>query len=96
MKGTEWEIILVAFVFMILFVSIFAIGIFGRPRQTTTTTTNTEENKYCKIDLDCVIDVKATGERCLLVYPGDFIPFCGCLTSQDCKEGSCDSYNKCS
>jgi len=96
MKGIEPEIILVAFVFMILFVSIFVIGIFGRPSQTKTTATTTEEKKYCKVDLDCVNNAKENGERCLLVYPGDFIPFCGCLTSQDCKVGSCDYSNKCS
>jgi hypothetical protein len=38
------------------------------------------------------------GPQCLLVYPGDFTPFCGCLTSTDClnlRSGVCGSSNKC-
>jgi hypothetical protein len=95
MKGTDWEIILVAFVFMILFVSlIFVSTVSSKPP--TESTTNVTEKKYCKTDEDCVNNSKEKGKRCLLIYPGDFVPFCGCLTSEDCKVGNCESNNKCS
>jgi hypothetical protein len=91
----DWEIILVAFVFMILFVSLMVASISGKPSPYQNTT-KPEEKKYCKIDEDCLKDDKENGKKCLLVYPGDFIPFCGCLTNEDCKVGNCGSSNKCS
>lgn len=36
------------------------------------------------------------GTKCITVYPGDFTPFCGCTTDDDCLSGSCGPENKCS
>jgi hypothetical protein len=92
MKG-DWEIVLLAFVLMIVFVSLMIAGVSGKPPPEGKATT-TEQKKYCKTDNDCSDD--ANGKRCLLIYPGDFIPFCGCLTNNDCAVGICGQNNICS
>lgn len=53
-----------------------------------------QEIKICKTDNDCLNS--EDGTRCLMVYPGDFEPFCGCMTNNDCISGSCGPNNKCS
>ncbi|MFH1474115.1 MAG: hypothetical protein ABIE55_04485 [Candidatus Aenigmatarchaeota archaeon] len=52
------------------------------------------EMEICKTHEDCLN--QEDGTRCITVYPGDFQPFCGCMTDADCIMGSCGSDNKCS
>lgn len=49
--------------------------------------------KTCNADDDCLSDPK--GSKCLVIYPSEFSPFCGCLTDNDCSGGICGSDNKC-
>jgi len=60
--------------------------------------TETEEpvDEGCKRDDDCIDN--PDGSICLLIYPGDFSLFCGCLKNEDCKDkrsGVCGAENKC-
>jgi len=52
-----------------------------------------QEIKICKTDNDCLNN--KDGTKCLTVYPGDFTPFCGCMTNNDCISGICGPDNKC-
>lgn len=88
----RFEIVLLAFVlFIIVAASFFAIFA-GKPPVEQIQ--EEQKEKTCKTDDDCTNDLG--GKKCLLVYPGDFVPFCGCLTNEDCNVGDCGSYNKCS
>jgi hypothetical protein len=88
-------LIFLGFIFMILFVGLIVVGVSGK-NLPYSTKTNPEEI-HCKTDAYCLNNPKEKGNKCLLIYPGDFVPFCGCLTTEeDCKVGSCGSNNKCS
>jgi hypothetical protein len=93
MKG-DVEIYLVAFVLMILFVAVAFVAILGRPSTKMESESIKEGINTCKTDEDC--EDNDDGLKCLLTYPGDFVPFCGCLTSADCNSGTCGPNNKCS
>lgn len=93
MRKGDVEIYLMAFILMILLVAIVVSSASGK-LTVEEKETKTKETGVCKTDDDCKDIVEGT--RCLLIYPGDFVPFCGCLKSEDCKVGNCDSNNKCS
>lgn len=52
----------------------------------------------CKTSDDCDdVDPNSNGTQCIIVYPGDFLTFCGCLTNDDCEAGGeCGPNNRCS
>ena len=54
----------------------------------------TLEKQSCDTDADC--QDNPDGSRCLQIYPGDFKPFCGCISNNDCGGYVCDPDNKCS
>lgn len=94
MKG-DIEIYVVAFVLLIVFVFIIAVAFFGNKNQLQTKTLGSvSEITYCKNDNDC--EGNSQGIKCLLTYPGDYVPFCGCLTDADCNVGKCGANSKCS
>jgi hypothetical protein len=93
MKG-DVEIYLVAFVLMIIFVAVAFLAIMGRPSTKLESESIREGINTCKTDDDC--EDNEDGLKCLLTYPGDFVPFCGCLTSEDCESGACGPNNRCS
>ncbi|MEM3609837.1 MAG: hypothetical protein QW076_02940 [Candidatus Anstonellales archaeon] len=93
-KGLEFSInLIVAFILFILAVIVFwlAFNPVGKVEEARGLKTD-----FCKTDTDCSSNIEGT--RCLITFPGDynFTPFCGCLTTNDCKVGYCDSNNKCS
>ena len=55
--------------------------------------------KSCNTDKDCEKDYE--GSICVTVYPDYYLPFCGCVTNDDCqsglveRSGICQSNNKC-
>jgi len=91
-KGFEWSIsLLIAVVFLV-----FSVGIFWAQISGQKTTFNEEEmeeikTETCNSDSDC-----PGNQKCIQIYPGDFTPFCGCITNSDCDGGICGPDNKCS
>jgi len=54
-----------------------------------------ELNKICKEDKDCKNN--KDGHRCMMTYPGNFVPFCGCTKNSDCNLGDlCGDFDRCS
>jgi hypothetical protein len=47
----------------------------------------------CNTKSDC--DKNYKGSLCLTVYPGDYLPFCGCVTNDDCQSGLVQRSNVC-
>ena len=97
-KGFEWSVNLVAAVIL----GVVAAGIFWSALNGSTapvayaSPTPVKLDNSCKSDNDCTSNLD--GARCVVIYPGDFNAFCGCLMSLDCagrRSGVCDSTNKC-
>ena len=93
-KGFEWSVSLLGAVVL----GIVAAGIFFSVINLSKAAPKDPEkltlNEACNNNDDCKNN--DDGLKCLVIYPGDFIPFCGCLTSEDCKIGRfCGPNNKC-
>jgi len=91
-KGFEWSI-------SILFALILAVVAAGMMWAALTGKASAAPAEPVKLTKGCINDNdclnKVDGSKCLVVYPGDFTSFCGCLTSVNCKVGNCGSDNKC-
>ena len=94
-KGFEWSVnLLVAVILAVVAAGIFWSALSGKPSPAKAETVKLNEG--CNNDGDCINNLD--GSKCLTIYPGDFVPFCGCLTSNDClnkRSGNCGSNNKC-
>lgn len=90
-KGFEWSVnLLIAVILGIVAVGIFWAALALKPPPSNSETIKL--NEVCKTDDDCLNN--PDGAKCLVIYPGDFTPFCGCLTNKDCvnrRSGICDS-----
>lgn len=96
LKGFEWSVnLIVALILAVIAAGVFWAALAGK----TPLTANAEPVKLdesCKNDNDCTANLD--GPKCLVIYPGDFTAFCGCLASIDCagrRSGMCGSNNKC-
>ena len=92
-KGFEWSVNLVVMIILL----IVAVGVFWgalNPVGYATPENGETESKTCTTNEDCVGN--PDGSKCLQIYPGDFVPFCGCVTNVDCGGDICGSDNKCS
>ena len=97
-KGFEWSVhLLVAVIIAVIAAGILWAGLAGKTPMAKATDADTAKlSKGCDNENDCVNSLD--GSKCLVIYPGDFTPFCGCLTSDDCLNTGgklCGSNNKC-
>ncbi len=92
MRGDASIVLLMAFIFFFIMVAVFYAGFSGKYPSDTVVGYRPGED-VCKIDDDCKNE--EDGKRCIVIYPGDFKPFCGCLTNDDCDVGKVCSVNKC-
>jgi len=94
-KGFEWSVnLLVAIILGVVAAGIFWSALVGKTPPTKAEPVKLTEG--CNNDNDCLNNLD--GAKCLVIYPGDFKSFCGCLASEDCLDrGSeiCGSDNKC-
>ena len=91
-KGFEWAVnIMIALILFIVAVGVFWAAIRGETPPVDSEPV--EPSKTCLSDDDCI--GKADGNKCLVIYPGDFTAFCGCITNDDCEVGFCGEDNKC-
>jgi len=94
-KGFEWSVsLLFAVILGVVAAGVVWAGLTGKasaaPAEPVKLTKGCNNNDDCINNLD--------GAKCLVIYPGDFTSFCGCLTSEDCsnrRSGICGSNNKC-
>jgi len=91
-KGSEQAVALL----LALIFGVFAVALFWFAFGTTSSPPPPEKppETSCRIDDDCAGN--PDGLKCLQLYPGDFEPFCGCITNDDCiNDRLCGPENKC-
>lgn len=95
-KGFEWSVsILMAIILAVVMAGIVWSALAGKTPPVTSAESNVQENG-CNNANDCLNN--QDGGQCLVIYPGDFTPFCGCLVKGDClnrRNDFCGSDNKC-
>ena len=92
MRKGDSTIVVMSVLLLIIMIYIFSVGFSGK----TTGEEPIDPKKYksaCYEDEDCI--EHEDGNKCLLVYPGDLEPFCGCLTNADCDPNKYCSNNRC-
>ena len=94
-KGFEWSVsILIAVILAVAMAGIIWAGLTGKTPIANAEPVNSA--KGCNNADNCLNNLD--GAQCLVIYPGDFTPFCGCLESEDClnrRSGFCGSNSKC-
>jgi hypothetical protein len=94
-KGFEWSVNLLFAVIL----GIIAAGMFWAVLSEKPPPQDAEPVKLsggCNNNENC--ENNLNGSSCIVIYPGNFVPFCGCLSNDDCvnrRSGICDSNNKC-
>jgi hypothetical protein len=93
-KGSDEINLMIAVILGVIAAGIFWSALAGK------TPPSKEEglslNNYCNNEQDC--STNPDGSQCMVTYPDNLNPFCGCITSKDCinkKSGVCGSNNKC-
>ena len=98
-KGFEWPVLLIgAIILVVISAGIFWAALAGKtpPIASAEPDETVSMDKSCKNDNDCTSNLDGT--KCMVIYPGDFTSFCGCITSAECvdrRSGACGSNNKC-
>jgi len=96
-KGFEWSIqVFATIVLGVISAGIFYAALSGSTPPANASNENITMDTSCNNDNDCTNNLD--GSKCMVIYPGEFESFCGCLTSADCvdrRNEICDSNNKC-
>ena len=90
MRKGDSTIVVMSVILLIIMIYIFSVGLQGEPSEGGEFK---KEGSACYKDEDCL--EHEDGNKCLLVYPGNLEPFCGCLTNADCDSDKYCSNNRC-
>jgi hypothetical protein len=89
-----WSVnLLVGLILFLVTIGVFWMTIKPASSKVVEDSPTEKKEEVCKTDDDCTAN--PGGNKCLIIYPGNFVPFCGCLTDDDCTGGYCGSDNKC-
>jgi hypothetical protein len=94
-RGTaNWVTQVMGGVILLIFVALVVWGWMTGAVKGSSAEPEKETQSVCRANDDCQLN--KNGTQCIIVYPGDFLRFCGCLSNSDCISGICGSNNRCS
>ena len=92
---TNWVTQVMGGVMILIFVALVTWGFLtGKVKGNPPSSEKEITTQGCSSNDECQLN--ENGTQCIVVYPGDFLRFCGCLNNSDCISGVCESNNRCS
>ena len=95
-KGIDWSINLLGAIVLVVMSAALIGPTLINPVKAKDTETQPTSETVCKTADNCIDNLD--GARCMVIYPDDSSPFCGCLKNEDClnrRSGICGSNSRC-